>query len=38
MDFRSEMNDIHPLVLKVDKEKRKENRITIPNDDSSTLS
>ena len=38
IDFRSEMNDIHPLVLKVEKEKKKENRITIPNDDSSTLS
>ena len=37
IDFRNEMNELHPLVVKVEKEKKKENRITLT-DDSSTLS
>ena len=37
IDFRNEMHEIHPLVVKVEKEKKKENRI-IPDDSSSTMS
>ena len=37
IEFRNEMNELHPLVVKVDKEKKKENRI-IPDDSSSIMS
>ena len=37
IEFRNEMNELHPLVMKVEKEKKKENRI-IPDDSSSIMS